>query len=123
MPKQAMILDISTDANLIYPLISVREHDWHPTGSETSSEASASAQAIVNGNPRLIRQVRLRRQKESQTISHDVIHKNETYDATLCNPPFHDFAESARAGSERKRRNLGLGADSAFNLGGQQQEL
>ncbi len=71
----------------------------------------------------MTRQIRLRRQKESQAIFHGVIHKNETYDATLCNPPFHDSAESARAGGERKRRNLGLGAESGLNFGGQQQEL
>ncbi len=52
-----------------------------------------------------------------------IIHKNEQYDATLCNPPFHDSAAAARAGSERKRRNLGLNKDDALNFGGQQQEL
>lgn len=36
--------------------------------------------------------------KESRAIFHGVIHKNETYDATLCNPPFHDSAESAWRG-------------------------
>jgi 23S rRNA (adenine1618-N6)-methyltransferase len=41
----------------------------------------------------------------------------------VCNPPFHDSAASAQAGGERKRRNLGLGADSVMNFGGQQQEL
>ncbi|EOU1312837.1 23S rRNA (adenine(1618)-N(6))-methyltransferase RlmF [Klebsiella quasipneumoniae] len=123
VPKQATILDIGTGANLIYPLIGVHEYGWRFTGSEISPEAFASAQAIVNGNPGLTRQIRLRRQKESQAIFQGVIHKNETYDATLCNPPFHDSAESARAGGERKRRNLGLGADSGLNFGGQQQEL
>ncbi len=57
----------------------------------------------------LTRQIRLRRQKEGRAIFTGIIHKNETYDATLCNPPFHDSAASARAGGERKRRNLGLG--------------
>ncbi|MDI5424886.1 RlmF-related methyltransferase, partial [Salmonella enterica subsp. enterica serovar Kentucky] len=42
---------------------------------------------------------------------------------TLCNPPFHDSAAAARAGSERKRRNLGQNKDDALNFGGQQQEL
>ncbi|EAB3390137.1 RlmF-related methyltransferase, partial [Salmonella enterica subsp. enterica serovar 4,[5],12:i:-] len=41
----------------------------------------------------------------------------------LCNPPFHDSAAAARAGSERKRRNLGQNKDDALNFGGQQQEL
>ena len=123
IPQQATVLDIGTGANLIYPLIGVHEYHWRFTGSEINPQAFASAQAIINGNPGLTRQIRLRRQKESQSIFHGVIHKNETYDATLCNPPFHDSAESARAGGERKRRNLGLGADSGLNFGGQQQEL
>lgn len=61
--------------------------------------------------------------KESGAIFNGIIHKNEQYDATLCNPPFHDSAAAARAGSERKRRNLGLNKDDALNFGGQQQEL
>ena len=41
----------------------------------------------------------------------------------MCNPPFHDSAAAARAGSERKRRNLGQAEDAALNFGGQQHEL
>ena len=89
VPKDATILDIGTGANLIYHLIGAHEYGWRFTGSEINPQAFASAQAIVNGNPGLTRQIRLRRQKESQAIFHGVIHKNETYDATLCNPPFH----------------------------------
>ena len=88
-----------------------------------NADAFASAQAIVNGNPGLTRQIRLRRQKDAKAILTGIIHKNECFDATLCNPPFHDSAEAARAGSERKRRNLGQAADAALNFGGQQQEL
>ncbi|WP_140411511.1 RlmF-related methyltransferase, partial [Escherichia coli] len=82
-----------------------------------------SAQAIISANPGLNRAIRLRRQKESGAIFNGIIHKNEQYDATLCNPPFHNSATAARAGSERKRRNLGLNKDDALNFGGQQQEL
>lgn len=85
--------------------------------------ALSSAQAIISANPGLNRAIRLRRQKESGAIFNGIIHKNEQYDATLCNPPFHDSAAAARAGSERKRRNLGLNKDDALNFGGQQQEL
>lgn len=123
VPKQATVLDIGTGANLIYPLIGAHEYQWRFTGSEIGAEAFASAQAIINANPGLSRAVRLRRQKDAAAIFNGIIHKNEQYDATLCNPPFHDSAASARAGSERKRRNLGQAEDGALNFGGQQQEL
>jgi len=123
VPAQATILDIGTGSNLIYPLIGVHEYGWRFTGSEVDPQAFANATAIINGNPGMARAIRLRRQKEASAIFAGVIHKNEQYDATLCNPPFHDSAESARAGSERKRRNLGQAADAALNFGGQQQEL
>ncbi|HCT8086448.1 TPA: 23S rRNA (adenine(1618)-N(6))-methyltransferase RlmF, partial [Enterobacter hormaechei] len=123
VPKQATVLDIGTGANLIYPLIGAHEYQWRFTGSEIGDEAFASAQAIINANPGLSRAVRLRRQKDAAAIFTGIIHKNEQYDATLCNPPFHDSAASARAGSERKRRNLGQAEDGALNFGGHQQEL
>ncbi|MBM3072014.1 23S rRNA (adenine(1618)-N(6))-methyltransferase RlmF [Lelliottia sp. RWM.1] len=123
IPQQATILDIGTGANLIYPLIGVHEYGWRFTGSEIGAEAFSSAQAIINGNAGLTRAIRLRRQKEASAIFTGIIHKNEFYDATLCNPPFHDSAAAACAGSERKRRNLGQAQDAALNFGGQQQEL
>ena len=123
IPKQSTILDIGTGANLIYPLIGAHEYGWRFTGTEIDASAFASAQAIINANAGLSRAIRLRRQKDAADIFNGIIHKNEQYDATLCNPPFHDSAASARAGSERKRRNLGQAEDGALNFGGQQQEL
>lgn len=123
VPTQATVLDVGTGANLIYPLIGVAEYGWRFTGSEIDAQAFASAQAIINANPGLSRAIRLRRQKSPSAILDGVIHKNEQYDATLCNPPFHDSAEAARAGSERKRRNLGLTQEAGLNFGGQQREL
>lgn len=123
IPKQATILDIGTGANLIYPLIGAYEYGWRFTGTEIDASAFSSAQAIINANAGLSRTIRLRRQKDAADIFNGIIHKNEQYDATLCNPPFHDSAAAARAGSERKRRNLGQAEDGALNFGGQQQEL
>ncbi len=65
VPKDATILDIGTGANLIYPLIGAHEYGWRFTGSEINPQAFASAQAIINGNPGLTRQIRLRRQKRA----------------------------------------------------------
>ncbi len=121
--KGASILDIGVGANCIYPLIGAHEYGWRFTGSETHPQAFASAQAILSANPSLNRMIRLRRQKDGAAMFNGIIHKNEQYDATLCNPPFHDSAAAARAASERKRRNLGQERDDALKFGGQQQEL
>ncbi|WP_248638193.1 23S rRNA (adenine(1618)-N(6))-methyltransferase RlmF [Citrobacter koseri] len=123
IPADASVLDVGTGANCIYPLIGVHEYGWRFTGSEVHAQARARAQAIISDNPGLTRSIRLRRQKDPAAIFNGIIHKNEQYDATLCNPPFHDSAASARAGSERKRRNLGQDKNDALNFGGQQQEL
>jgi 23S rRNA (adenine1618-N6)-methyltransferase len=122
VPNNASVLDIGTGANLIYPLIGSYEYGWRFTGTEVNAEAIAAAQAIIEANPGMSRQIRLRRQKDPQAILTGMIHKNEQFDAMVCNPPFHDSAESAREGNERKRRNLGQQTE-ALNFGGQQQEL
>ncbi|MGU0016005.1 RlmF-related methyltransferase [Escherichia coli] len=106
IPANASVLDIGVGANCIYPLIGVHEYGWRFTGSETSSQALSSAQAIISSNPGLTAPF-VCVGKERAAIFNGIIHKNEQYDATLCNPPFHDSAAAARAGSERKRRNLG----------------
>lgn len=123
IPRQADVLDIGVGANCIYPLIGIHEYGWRFTGTEINDRAFASAQAIVNGNPGLIRSIRLRRQRDPQAMFAGIINPNDRYDATLCNPPFHDSAAAARRGSDRKRRNLGLTQGDRLNFGGQQQEL
>jgi len=123
LPQNASVLDIGTGANLIYPLIGSHEYGWRFTGTEVSAEALTAAQAIIDANPGMSRQIRLRRQKDEQAILAGMIHKNEFFEAMVCNPPFHDSAESAREGNERKRRNLGQQKNDTLNFGGQNQEL
>ncbi|MCS3430868.1 23S rRNA (adenine(1618)-N(6))-methyltransferase RlmF [Klebsiella sp. BIGb0407] len=123
IPSEASVLDIGVGANCIYPLIGQHEYGWRFTGSETDGEALRNAARILEANPALQRMIRLRRQKESEHIFTGIIHKNESFDATLCNPPFHDSAQSARQENERKRRNLGQTTQASLNFGGRQQEL
>jgi 23S rRNA (adenine1618-N6)-methyltransferase len=123
VPSQASVLDVGVGANCIYPLIGQHEYGWRFTGTDVDPEAISSATAIIDANPGLTRQIRLRRQKTPTAILPGVIHKNEMFDATLCNPPFHDSAQAARSGSERKRRNLGQDEGAALNFGGREQEL
>ncbi|WP_058913895.1 23S rRNA (adenine(1618)-N(6))-methyltransferase RlmF [Entomohabitans teleogrylli] len=122
IPRQANILDVGVGANCIYPLIGHSEYGWRFTGSDINDLALKNAGQIVEANG-LGKAIRLRRQKDPQAIFSGIIHATEHYDATLCNPPFHDSAAAARSHSERKRRNLGQERAAPLNFGGQQQEL
>lgn len=123
VPREINVLDIGCGANLIYPIIGHSEYQWRFTGSEVNAQAMSAANGIIAANPGLNRAIRLRRQKESGAIFSGIIHKNELYHATMCNPPFHASAADARDGSQRKLRNLGLDRNAPLNFGGQQDEL
>jgi len=123
VPKDINVLDVGCGANLIYPIIGHSEYQWRFTGTEVNPQAMTAANGIIAANPGLNRAVRLRRQKDSQAIFSGIIHKNDLYHATMCNPPFHASAADAHEGSQRKLRNLGLDRNAPLNFGGQQDEL
>ena len=123
VPRGINVLDVGCGANLIYPIIGHHEYQWRFTGSEINAQAMSSANTIIAANPGLNRAIRLRRQKDSRAVFTGIMHKNEIYHATLCNPPFHASAAEAQQGSQRKLRNLGLDNNAPLNFGGQQDEL
>lgn len=118
-------LDIGTGANCIYPILGSREYGWRFLGSDIDPAALASALKVVQGNPGLAEVIELRLQTSPARILRGLLREGETFDLTLCNPPFHASPEEARAGSQRKWRNLGKGAAGAplLNFGGQGGEL
>lgn len=121
--SKVKILDIGTGANCIYPLIGHAEYGWRFTGSDIQSASLKSAQHILALNPHLSSAIRLRRQKQAGAIFHGIIHPDEFYHATMCNPPFHTSAEAAAAGTERKNRNLGIEHPERLNFAGKFHEL
>jgi 23S rRNA (adenine1618-N6)-methyltransferase len=128
IPKGAAIhaLDIGTGANLIYPLLGHREYGWRFVGTDIDATALRAAGAIVAANG-LRKAIELRHQAEPAHIFAGLLHDGETFDITLCNPPFHASAEDAARGSKRKWRNLGKTdaspAGVRLNFGGRSTEL
>jgi 23S rRNA (adenine1618-N6)-methyltransferase len=114
-------LDVGVGANAIYPLIGNKTYDWSFVGSDANPQALSAAQENIESNA-LQDMIELRLQKNNKHIFKGIILDGESYDFTMCNPPFHASAKEAQAGSERKKRNLGLRTD-ALNFGGQSQEL
>jgi 23S rRNA (adenine1618-N6)-methyltransferase len=121
---QVKVLDIGVGANCIYPLIGHQEYGWQFIGADIDKRAvdSATNIAAVNG---LQKYLQFRHQPVHQHIFKGIVKPGETFELTLCNPPFHASAEEAMAGSQRKVRNLGKqkGRDTVLNFGGQHSEL
>jgi 23S rRNA (adenine1618-N6)-methyltransferase len=132
------MLDIGTGANCIYPLIAQREYGWQVVGSDIDADALTSAQTILDANAIASAQIELRLQSERNAIFKGVVHGDERFALSLCNPPFHASMAEAQAGTRRKVGNLGKMAKAAplkskgkgampetvaLNFGGQPNEL
>ena len=120
------VLDIGTGANCIYPLIGAREYGWRFVGSETDRVALEWAKKVVAANPSVAALIECRLQPSPLACFEGVVKAGETFDLSMCNPPFHASAEASAEGNQRKRRNLGGRRASmapVLNFGGQAGEL
>ncbi len=118
-------LDIGVGANCIYPIIGHSVYGWQFVGAEIDPTAIRSAEALVANNPSLSGNIELRQQTNPDHIFSGIIGKNDRFDFTLCNPPFHSSEEEASAGTQRKIRNLThkKSTKKTLNFGGQANEL
>lgn len=123
--RQLAVLDIGTGANCIYPLIGAREYGWRFVGTDVDPVALQWAKELVAANPVVAGLIELRLQRSPRTCFDGVTRPGETFDLSMCNPPFHASAEAATEGNRRKRRNLGQQktAMPVLNFGGQPGEL
>jgi 23S rRNA (adenine1618-N6)-methyltransferase len=99
-------LDIGVGANCVYPIIGNKEYGWSFVGSDIDPKAIKSAEAILKANPELKKHVEVRLQPKASETFLGIIQKDEKFDITICNPPFHASAEAAEAGTLRKLSNL-----------------
>lgn len=124
------VLDIGVGASCIYPLLGHTAYGWRFVGSDTDATSLQVATAIVHSNG-LDKVIALRRQPRSGNVFRGVVHQDDRFDLTLCNPPFHASAREAASASQRKLRQLGAPSRSstrspsapALNFGGHAHEL
>lgn len=117
------VLDVGVGANCVYPIIGRAEYGWCFVGSDTDPVALANAQRIVEGNPALAGGVELRLQTNSSSMFEGIVNAGESFDLTLCNPPFHASLDAARVASREKWAKLGRPRDTGRNFGGAENEL
>ncbi len=123
--SQIKCLDIGVGANCIYPIIGNKEYGWSFVGSEIDTVAIESANRIIEGNPLLKGKIEIRLQRNPQDIFTGIIQKDELFDLTICNPPFHASLAKAQSGTLRKLTNLSHKkiTKPMLNFGGQNNEL
>jgi len=120
-----VVLDIGMGANCIYPLIGAREYRWHFVGSEIDPLALRWAKRLVAANPTVADLIECRLQKSPLQCFKGVVKAGETFDFSMCNPPFHSSAAAAAEDNRRKRRKLGARSleTAVLNFGGMAGEL
>ena len=101
------VLDIGVGASAIYPLIGHSVYGWRFVGTDIDPVALANAQRCLNANPGHHNAIELRRQPSPLAVFRNVLHPDELFDLTLCNPPFHASLDDAHKGTARKWKNLG----------------
>ena len=118
--KDIKILDIGVGASCIYPLLGASEYDWNFVGTDIDIDSLDSAQDIIDDN-KLDSKIELRQQFDEQLILKGIIKDDDSFSATMCNPPFYKSAEEAQGANSRKSRNLGNNA--VRNFAGNNNEL
>lgn len=123
--RTVAVLDIGTGANCIYPLIGATEYGWHFVASEIDPVALRWAQQLVAAHPAVAAFIDCRLQTSPRECFTGVVAAGETFDLSMCNPPFHASAEGAAESHRRKRRHLGTHArvGETLNFGGSAGEL
>lgn len=128
--KSVKVLDVGVGANCVYPIIGHQEYGWQFVGSDVSTVAVATCEAIVASNPCLKGAISARLQAQPAKLFDGIWKSKDRFDLTLCNPPFHT-SESAMVG-ESQRKWRGVKSQSAaatpqsnttLNFGGTAAEL
>jgi len=122
--SKIQVLDIGMGANCVYPLIGSHVYDWQFVGTDIDPVAIRSAQNIVSLNKYFQDKIEFRTQANKAHIFNGMIRRDEGFDITICNPPFHASLQEAQLSAAAKWKKLGLSKQAtALNFGGQKTEL
>ena len=113
-------LDIGVGANCIYPILATQQLGWNMVGSDIDETAVKFAK---QNTLQFKEKIEIRHQTSNADIFKGVLHSNEFFDFTMCNPPFHASEKEATLGTLKKLSNLQNNPAFKLNFGGQANEL
>ena len=119
-------LDMGSGANAIYCILGAQHFGWSMVGAESDAKAVEIAKKNIQRSKALNDRIEIRLQENKQFLFKHMIQPNDSFDFSVCNPPFHSSKEEALKGSIKKHRNLGSGLNSSselLNFEGQANEL
>ncbi len=118
-------LDIGVGANCIYPIIGNVSYGWEFLATDIDEVSIKSVENIVKSNDILSNKIKSKLQKNKNNIFVDIIKKDDKFDFTISNPPFHKSAKEASQSSKRKVQNLTKTKvkKAVLNFAGQANEL
>ncbi len=116
-------IDIGVGANAIYSILGAKIYQWNMVGSDINLESVKSAKKNISFTKDLKDKVTIIHQSDNANIFEGVIEKDQIYDFTMCNPPFHKSEKEALKGTLRKLNNLNNKQQEKLNFGGQANEL
>jgi len=118
-------LDIGLGASCVYPIIGINEYNWSFIGSEIDPVSIESVNKIIELNPTLQGKLAVRLQKSSKDIFFGIIKKDEKFDLSICNPPFHSSLKEAELATMEKLKKLKKIRNPKIvqNFGGNNKEL
>ncbi len=116
-------LDIGMGANCIYPILGTQIYGWQMVGCDIDSNAVEAANASITSNPKQLKTVEIRHQKDNANLFDGIIKPEEYFQFTMCNPPFYTSRENAERETKRKQKNLAYSPNGKRNFGGQANEL
>ena len=111
-------LDIGCGASAIYPILGNNIYDWKMVGCDVADESVAFAKKNTSKNDA----IEIRHQVDKGNLFKNVIREGESYDFTMCNPPFYGSEEEAVKANLSKQRKLGT-YEERRNFAGHAHEL
>lgn len=128
--KPIKLIDIGTGANGIYALLASQVYGWQCTATDIDAQALENVTQIINQNPNIKHTIDVRLQNNKNKIFKGVVHQDELYDISVCNPPFHASLLEAQNSNREKVNNLALNRHKKrnthkthLNFSGQNTEL
>lgn len=96
------ILDIGTGASGVYALIAAALFGWNVIASDIDSVSLTNLEQILISNPNPASRITLLLQSDPNHMLRGILSEDAQIDATICNPPFYNSAETSERAHLKK---------------------